>query len=197
MGYQENKIWKRLEEICVNSSELGNIIEMCDSAIELVKTIRDTFPDYTLHDETHICNVINWMEQILGDSGIEMLSAGECSMLILAACYHDVGMCYTKEQREKELKSHRFTEYLEKNPKEYLMVKRSKETGEEIPKGIQIEYFRKIHPQRVDELLPENWEINTVRRDKLAAICKSHGEKIESCKDELLYDGFLETDHVL
>lgn len=24
MGYQENKIWKRLEEICVNSSELGN-----------------------------------------------------------------------------------------------------------------------------------------------------------------------------
>ena len=77
------------------------------------------------------------------------------------------------------------------------MVKRSKETGEEIPKGIQIEYFRKIHPQRVDELLPENWEINTVRRDKLAAICKSHGEKIESCKDGLLYDGFLETDHVL
>lgn len=197
MGYQENKIWKRLEEICVNSSELGNIIEMCDSAVELVKTIRDTFPDYTLHDETHICNVINWMEQILGDSGIEMLSAGECAMLILAACYHDIGMCYTKEQREKELKSHRFTEYLEKNPKEYLMVKRSKETGEEIPKEIQIEYFRRIHPQRVDELLPENWEINTVRRDKLAAVCKSHGEKIEGCKDELLYDGFLETDHVL
>lgn len=197
MDYQESKIWKKLENECKNHSELGNIKNMCDSAVDLVRTIRDTFPDYTLHDEKHICNVINWMEQLLDDSGIKMLSNGECAMLILAACYHDIGMCYTEEQRNKELKSHRFTEYLEKNPKAYITVKKSREAGEEIPKEIQIEYFRKIHPQRIDELLPEKWEINTVRRDTLISVCKSHGEMIDDRKDELLYDNFLDTDHIL
>ncbi|MDE6213585.1 MAG: ATP-binding protein, partial [Lachnospiraceae bacterium] len=196
MDYQESKIWKRLENSCVNSGELGNIKNMCDRAVDLVRTIRDTFPDYTLHDEKHICNVINWMEQLLDDSGIEGLSDGECATLILAACYHDIGMCYTEGQRKKELKSHRFTEYLEKNPKAYLIVKKSREAGEEIPREIQIEYFRRIHPQRVDELLPEKWEINIVRRDTLAAVCKSHGEKIDDRKEELPYDSFLETDYI-
>ncbi len=197
MDYRESKIWKRLDKICNDPRELGNITEMCDNAITLVKTIRDTFPDYTLHDEKHICNVINWMELLLDDPGIERLSEGECAMLILAACYHDIGMCYTEEQRKKELKSYRFAEYLEKNPKAYLAVKRNREAGEEISKEIQKEYFRKIHPQRIDELLPERWEINIVRRDRLAAVCKSHGEKIDDRKDELTYDSFLETDSIL
>ena len=197
MGYQENKIWERLEVKCDDNIELGNIEKMCDEAVALVRTIRDTFPDYTLHDEQHISNVLNWMEMLLDDSGIERLSDGECAMLILAACYHDIGMCYTEEQKKKELKSHRFTEYLEKNPKAYLTVKKNSEAGEEIPKEIQIEYFRRIHPQRVDELLPEKWEINLVRRDTLAAVCKSHGENIDDRKDELPYDSFLETDHIL
>lgn len=197
MGYQESKIWKKLEETCEDNKEIGNIRDMCDRAIVLVKTVRDTFPDYTLHDEKHICNVINWMELILDDSGIAKLSYGECAMLILAACYHDIGMCYTKEQREKELQSHRFIEYLENNPRAYLSVKKSKEAGEDIPKEIQIEYFRKIHPKRVNELLPEEWEINCVRRDMLAAVCKSHGEKIEDRKAELSYDEYLMTDHIM
>lgn len=197
MGYQDSILWKKLQDNCKDDRELGNIRDMCDRAIVLVKTIRDTFPDYTLHDEMHICNVIKWMEQILDDSGIEKLSDGECATLILAACYHDIGMCYTEEHRNRELRSHYFTDYLEKNPKAYLSVKRSREAGREIPREIQIEYFRSRHPQRVDELLPEKWEINLVRRDTLAVICKSHGEKIDDRKDQLLYDEYLETDHIM
>lgn len=124
-GLMENEIWKRLEQNCADYVELGSIRKLCDDAAVLSKTIRDTFPRYTLHDETHIDNVIRWMERILGDDGIERLSAGECAMLLLSACFHDAGMCYTKEQREKELQSARFSEYLEKNPGAYLAVEQS------------------------------------------------------------------------
>lgn len=197
MSYKESKIWKRLEIICDDYRELGNIVKMCDNAVILSRTVSDVFPDYTLHDETHICNVIYWMEQLLDDSGIGQLTSGECAILLLAACYHDIGMCYTKEAEQKELKSYRFSEYLEENPKAYLAVEKSKETGEAISADIQLDYFRKIHPLRVDELLPEKWESNLVRRDKLVAVCRSHGMAFEAMKEELAYDKFLETDYIL
>jgi hypothetical protein len=193
----DSKIWNKLEKECKIHCELGNIQKECDRAIELMKTVRDTFPTYTLHDERHICNVISLMEQILNDSEVEKLSVGECAMLILVACYHDVGMCYTEEQRKNELKSARFLQYLEKNPKIYLQVEKNKEVNKEISEEIQLEYFRKIHHLRVSELLSENWEINFVRKDRLIEICRSHGESIEDAICKLHYDKSQETDYVL
>lgn len=196
-GLMENKIWKRLEQNCADYVELGSIRKLCDDAVVLSKTIRDTFPRYTLHDETHIDNVIRWMERILGDDGIERLSAGECAMLLLSACFHDAGMCYTKEQREKELQSARFSEYLEKNPGAYLAVEKSRAAGGEVPETVCSEYFRKIHPLRAAEMLPEEWFVDLVGRDKLAAVCRSHGENMKDMMEELRYDRYQQTDYVL
>lgn len=197
MAYRQSKIWTRLKDVCDDTVELANIEKTCDSAIELLKTVRDTFPTFTLHDEKHVDNVIWLMEQILGDSGVANLSAGECAMLILSACYHDVGMCYTQEQRKRELKSARFAQYLEKNPRSYLEVERSKESGGEIPEQIQSDYFRKIHHLRVNEFLSEDWKSRFVRRDMLIEICKSHGENIKNMIDRLQCHSFAETDYVL
>lgn len=197
MRYQDSKIWKRLENLCDDHRELGNIARMCDDAINLSKTIINTFPDYTLHDETHIRNVIYWMEQLLGDSGITTLSVGECAMPLLTACYHDIGMCYTEDQKEKELKSNRFLRYLDDNPKVYLTVKENRDVGKEIPADIQEDYFRKIHPLRAPELLPGKWETNLVRKDKMIAVCRSHGENLKYTETELQYDNFHQTDYLL
>lgn len=192
-NYTESKIWYKLEHECKNYRELASIQKECERAIELMKTVRDTFPTYTLHDERHICNIISIMEQILGDAEIEKLTIGECAMLILVACYHDVGMCYTEEQRANELKSARFLQYIERNPKVYLQI----ETKKEVPEDIRFEYFRKIHHLRVGELMSEQWEINIVRKDRLVDICRSHGESLKNAISRLDYDNSQGTDYVL
>lgn len=197
LDFYKSKLWNKLEQECKDHMELDNIQKMCKDAIEYVKIIRDTFPSYTLHDEVHIENVLQWMELLLGDSGIEQLSIGECAMLLLAAHYHDVGMCYSKEQKENELKSARFNRYLNENPKEYLEVEKYKEEGHDVPEEIQLNYFRKIHHLRVNEFLPLEWKVNSVRRDRLIEICKSHGESIEECLVNLQYDQYLQTDYIL
>ncbi len=199
-GLKESKIWKRLEQKCADYGEfgeLGSIQKLCDDAAALSNTIRDTFPRYTLHDETHINNVLRWMERILGDDGIEKLSEGECAMLLLAACFHDAGMCYTEEQRNKELQSARFSEYLEKNPGAYLAVEKSRAEGGAVPESVRSEYFRKIHPLRAAEMMPEEWPAALAGRDKLIAVCRSHGENMKDMIEELRYDRFQQTDYVL
>ncbi len=199
-GLKESKIWKRLEQKCADYGEfgeLGSIQKLCDDAAALSNTIRDTFPRYTLHDETHINNVLRWMEQILGDDGVDKLSEGECAMLLLAACFHDAGMCYTEEQRNKELQSARFSEYLEKNPGAYLAVEKSRAEGGAVPESVRSEYFRKIHPLRAAEMMPEEWPAALAGRDKLIAVCRSHGENMKDMIEELRYDRFQQTDYVL
>lgn len=196
-NYKESKIWLKLERECKEKKELVNIEKLCDDAIELMKTVRDTFSTYTLHDERHISNVIFLMEQLLGSNGIKKLSIGECTMLLLIACYHDIGMCYTKEQKEREINSKRFDSYLEENPRDFVGVKKSKESQRKIPEDIQQKYFRRIHHLRINELLPEDWEVESARRDYVIEICESHGKDIEDVVAQLSYDKFRETDCIL
>ncbi len=55
-----------------------------DNAVTYLKRVCETFPNYTLHDETHVLNVIYTMGAILGDQ-IGNLSVGEVELLVLAA----------------------------------------------------------------------------------------------------------------
>lgn len=62
--------------------------------------VRQTFQNYTLHDETHILNVLDAMSGLLGNQ-ITKLTVGEIELLILAACLHDLGMVYTEEEKQQ------------------------------------------------------------------------------------------------
>lgn len=66
----------------------------------LLSTVVVDMPLYTLHNERHILNVIGWMENLLGEAGIESLSMLECAVSILAAYTHDLGMTLDKEERD-------------------------------------------------------------------------------------------------
>lgn len=196
-NYKESRLWAKLTKECKEPAEIAYLEKLCDDALSLMKTVRDTFPTYTLHDETHLNNVIFLMEELLGNKGIKLLSTGECAMLLLAACYHDIGMCYTPEQKQYELNSRRFHDYLDKNPGEYLKAKNASDSEGKIPDDVQLNYFRKIHHLRIHELLPENPGTNLIRRDALIKICESHGQDIKDVIGALSYDSFRDTDCVL
>lgn len=73
MSIQDEYLWQVLEQKAQQEDEkarpgyqihedyLSGIKKICSFGIERAKTIRDTFPLYTLHDESHICNVLRIM----------------------------------------------------------------------------------------------------------------------------------------
>src|SRR5699024_10455792 len=114
MGFKDEKLWKILkakareeEERCGERERentekyLTAVADICQYGVDRAKTIRDTFPFYTLHDEVHICNVMRLMAKLLDDR-ISSLTRDEAALLMMAACCHDIGMSYT-EGEKKEL----------------------------------------------------------------------------------------------
>ncbi|MEI7700866.1 MAG: hypothetical protein WCK86_13800 [Planctomycetia bacterium] len=50
-------------------------------------------PQFTLHNGTHLWNVLSFMEELAGGrEGIQQLQAGDCAMAVWAAFIHDLGM---------------------------------------------------------------------------------------------------------
>ena len=132
MGYRDERLWKILEEKAAQEDQelrterqiapeyLSAVKTVCDYGVQRAKAIRDTFPLYTLHDEVHICNVLNLMAELLGDE-IERLNRDEAAMLILSACCHDIGMSYSKEEKEELFEDYpRIERYLNVNHSEYI-----------------------------------------------------------------------------
>lgn len=152
--------------------------------IERSKTIRDTFPLYTLHDETHIIGVMRLMEALLGNH-IDKLSRDELAMLILAACCHDIGMSYSEPEKESVLSNRgRLLKYLDGNHSEYVSAFSASGDGPQLTESIKRNYLRSIHHERAEELLRKiDWPdvlFGKVACKDLITICKSHGQEISS-----------------
>ena len=162
-----------------SSEYLSAIKFICNFGVDRAKTIRDTFPLYTLHDETHICNVMRIMAQLLGPS-IDKLNRDEAAMLILAACCHDVGMSYTAQEKQDVLQDKdRLDQYLEKHHDEYVKAYTENTEVPTLTEEIQRNYLRSIHHERILELLNSiEWPSclwGKVDRDDLVRVCQSHG----------------------
>ena len=98
---EDTELWKTYTTgLPIDNHRSSWIHQIYDSAIIYLKDVRLRFPNYTLHDETHVLNVLDAMAGILGDQ-ISQLSKGEAEMLILAACLHDIGMVYTEEEAKQ------------------------------------------------------------------------------------------------
>lgn len=168
-------------------SYLAGMRTVCNFAVDLAKTIRDFFPMYTLHDETHICNVLRKMAQLLGEQGVAQLSRDEAAMLILAACCHDLGMsCSEEQQLELENDPVRLERYCNDHPGAYVKMKEQKE-GEPLPDNLLRDFLRAFHHERVLDILTEKeWPTvlnGKVRRSDLVDICRSHGKDAQYILD--------------
>lgn len=191
MSFLHEKLWEVLEQKAneedaklqpdqrTSSEYLSAIKFICNFGVERAKTIRDTFPLYTLHDETHICNVLRIMEQLLGQS-INELNRDEAAMLILAACCHDVGMSYSAQEKQELLQDKdRLDQYLEQHHDEYVKAYAENTEVPTLTEEIQRNYLRSIHHERILELLNSfEWPgclWGKVDQDDLIRVCQNHG----------------------
>lgn len=196
MGYMNEKLWGILEkkvekedaamrkEQQVGNQYLSAVEKICTYGVERAETIRDTFPMFTLHNETHICNVMQLMADLLGDS-IEKLTRDEAAMLVMAACCHDIGMSYSNDEKEELFSdSDRLNKYLESNHSEYVKAFSAGSTVPVMTDDMIQNYLRSIHHERVMDLLCGiEWPSvlnGKIDRENLIYVCQSHGKDIVS-----------------
>ena len=200
MGIFDEKLWCILknkaiaEEIDLPSDQqisneyITGIKKICEFGVNRASTIRDTFPMYTKHDVTHICNVMRLMISLLGDN-VERLKRDEVAMLVMSACCHDIGMSYSEEDKSRLLADlDRLNKYLDQHHSEYV---KAYANGGDIPimtDDMMQNYLRSIHHERIVDLLSNfEWPVvlnGRVNREELMRVCQSHGEDISNL-DEL------------
>lgn len=156
--------------------------QIYEAAVTYLKDVRRSFPNYTLHDETHVLNVLDAMAGILGDQ-IAQLSRGEAELLLLSACLHDLGMVYTQEEEEQCFRDKRQArDFLRINSPELLGC-----PAEEWPDELRQWYLRWLHPFRLTQVfqneawraLLSDWPTEAVPKRCVLAVCQAHGEPPE------------------
>lgn len=196
MGFRDERLWEILKEKAeeedqglrpdrqIKEKYLAAVESVCEYGVLRADTIRDTFPMYTLHNETHICNVMRLMESLLGDEA-GRLSRDETAMLIMAACCHDIGMSYSEEDKEELFEdTDRLNLYLDSHCGEYVKAYQAGNGTPQMTEDMVQDYLRSIHHKRVRELLyKREWPqvLNgRIEREALISVCQSHGEDCEA-----------------
>ncbi len=184
-----------------------------DEAVNYMEKVKSIFKEYTLHDKTHILNVIDIMGRIIPDETLEKLNCLEVFLLILSACFHDIGM-FIEENDLSQLKSskkfqkslYEFAKYKSslaklKNKKDQINL--DKDQKAEIDRDIElleeihlINFLRESHGDRATKFLISNYQEN---KDliidnvsiipTLSKICQSHTKSlydIDVTHDELI-----------
>ncbi|WP_442507758.1 HD domain-containing protein [Novipirellula sp. SH528] len=101
----ESQFFQRLRTLTSesDSTSLANLLNatkrLLESADAISKQIVRYLPQFTLHDSTHLWNVLSFMEELAGGKeGMQRLGAGDCAMAIWAAFIHDLGMVLESEE---------------------------------------------------------------------------------------------------
>ncbi len=177
---EETALWKeytkRNDVDCERQIWVKDVYEY---AANYLKDVRRTFGNYTLHDETHILNVLEAMGGLLGNQ-ITNLSVGELELLILAASLHDIGMVYTDKEKAEQYED---TETCKKFLREYYPEFLGS-TVEDWTEDMQQKYLRTLHSERIAEVLNNKaWReliydkrpLKVVPLRCIIEVCKAHG----------------------
>ena len=177
---EETALWQTYQgKISTNEKRGSWVKEVYEAAAKYMLDVRLTFQNYTLHDATHILNVLDAMSGLLGDQ-IERLTVGEIELLILSACLHDLGMVYTEEEKQR---CYQDEAACRKFLREYcpeLLGCPASEWSEDIRRW----YLRTLHPFRLHEVLQnkvwnelfDNCPLEVVSKRYVIAVCQAHGE---------------------
>ena len=184
---EDTKLWQVYLEKVPEADErtvwIKNVYEM---AAANLKGVSQEFRNYTLHDETHVLNVLDSMGGLLGD-WIGRLTVGEVELLVLAASLHDLGMVYTEEEKELCFEDEiKYKDFLRVHCPELIGC-----TPDEWSEDIQQWYLRTLHPFRVSDVLQNNeWKAlfgcypdEIVPRRCVLAVCQAHGEELRELRD--------------
>lgn len=190
--FAETLLWKTYakktdhEQFWERRNRTYNLVK--DVSQHLNRHIPDTFPNYTLHDGTHITNVMFAMGGLLGDR-IDSLSMAECELLIWSAALHDIGMVYFTEDIDKVSSENKWlNNFLKNKYPDYYAIK-----YEELPQNVQQDYLRDLHPFRIQDALDkvdwnndnpiEDYPIEMPSLELIISVCQAHGEYINEIRD--------------
>lgn len=183
------ELWNILKQKAVEenlpTSFLDAVGKICEHGVTLSKDIIRFFPTFTLHDETHIANVCNWMIRLLGNQKGE-LSASEAALLVMSACCHDIGMSVSVDQ-EKALTSNTesiaWKEYFRNHLREDEEFSETKTISAKMLRN----FIRTNHHKRISEQIstsswPPELKEQGITRQIFVDLCQSHGESLEDLK---------------
>lgn len=196
-------IYKELKMRCEEDVSLAAVLALVHSigedAISLSKAIILNMPEYTLHDENHIYNMLYLAGKIIPQNVMSNLSTPDLMMIILSVFLHDIGMSPNKElvqawkgQLEKEDEEkykdeiYKFQRYRKTFVQEIDEIEIYHQNGEDskaqlIEDQIITNYIRTTHAERARKMIAERWEgkikfLDTDLTADLAEICFSHNE---------------------
>ncbi|HPF58573.1 MAG TPA: hypothetical protein PK820_07220 [Candidatus Competibacteraceae bacterium] len=102
----ESKLFAQLQsaptnDLTARGQLAGNVRWVVENAQIISGQIVRRLPQYTLHNGTHLFNVLSIMEELLPEETRRQLTPLECARCILAAFTHDLGMVMLDEDVQK------------------------------------------------------------------------------------------------
>lgn len=97
-SFETSLFCARLQECAAQGdTSLKNLVNATERLLDHAEAISDQvvrfLPQFTLHNGTHLWNVLSFMEELAGgQEGIGQLGAGDCAMAVWACFLHDLGM---------------------------------------------------------------------------------------------------------
>lgn len=206
--YLENQlnksvVYQQLKDNCERNNQhevLALVAKVGTFAVERLKTVIKNMPEFTLHDDTHIFNMLTIIGKLIPQENMRKLSTPDLFMLIVSVFLHDIGMAPDEKhilawknqlpetEYDEELKEERekFARFRLTYTHQLADIERL-ETEQEFSKAqlledyIVTEYIRTTHSIRAKEVIAKYWAGEIVYQDTdltedLATICFSHNE---------------------
>jgi len=95
--FKKLPIWQQYE---IKNKKSYPIDKLVSNALVLLDRYYEAFPKYTLHNRQHQYNVLKLIGELLGHELIKLKSL-ECTLIILAVVYHDIGMVFSEKELDE------------------------------------------------------------------------------------------------
>lgn len=98
--YLENQlnksvVYQQLKDNCERNNQhevLALVAKVGTFAVERLKTVIKNMPEFTLHDDTHIFNMLTIIGKLIPQENMRKLSTPDLFMLLVSVFLHDIGM---------------------------------------------------------------------------------------------------------
>lgn len=212
---------QHLRDKAAEQSQLGTLLSQWDFDRKLIpkalQNVGQTFPHYSLHDQSHSDQILINIERILGKHRIPKLSATDTWLLLEAAYWHDIGMVVTNDQLKEDIQDPAFVDYLHEvasNPNDELCSFAKYFDPLDLSKAflgatgaldaidkfrlLMSEWYRRSHAANSEKTVNDPLErlgLSSPRTELipnrlfklLGTICRLHGESFETLISELNY----------
>jgi hypothetical protein len=219
----ESKLFGQLNKAVTNDDTaskqlVANVCWVVKNAQIISDQIVRRLPQYTLHNGTHLFNVLSIMEELLPEETLRALTPLECALCILAAFTHDLGMMMLDEDIQKYQETtgtpenQEWRRHCDAYPEERRQIERwekSRDRESEANRRISYleghllaEFIRKRHADKLDPILHWlNWLEEEAKNQRLfyygnfnfkrylAQIGVSHGQRVSWLRETLVQGG--------